>query len=162
MYHCILPEQAIRLFPHYDEIFMRNVIERLNYKRRIKLDQASGCLMEPLCKIPADKWMLRALWVLVDNQPEPGSHTAGEGLVKLSFVRDGTLLDVAAAPPGKEMEISLALQNRQGEKAPCAVILDSPEQAHKIDCTENTVFCTVSSAGKVQYFKKQEGAFHDN
>ena len=132
---------------------MRNVIERLNYKRRIKLDQASGCLIEPLCKIPADKWMLRALWVLVDNQPEPFSHTAGEGLVKLSCVRDGALLD---------MEISLALQNRQGEKAPCAVILDSPEQAHKIDYTENTVFCTVSSAGEVQYFKKQEGAFHEN
>lgn len=141
---------------------MRNVIERLNYKRRIKLDQASGCLMEPLCKIPADRWMLRALWVLVDNQPEPGSHTAGEGLEKLSFVKDGVLIDVVAVPPGEETEISLALQNRQGEKAPCAVILESPEQAHKIDCSGGAVFCTVSSAGEVQYFKKQEGAFHDN
>lgn len=141
---------------------MRNVIERLNYKRRIKLDQISGCLMEPLCKIPADKWMLRALWVLVDNQPELGSHTAGEGLIKLSFVWDGVLLDIAAAPPGKEEKISLALQNRQGEKAPCTVILESPEQAQKIDCTDNTIFCTVSLAGEIKYFKKQEGAWNDN
>lgn len=141
---------------------MRNVIERLNYKRRIKLDQISGCLMEPLCKIPADKWMLRALWVLVDSQAEPGSHTAGEGLVKLSFVRDGALLDVAAAPPGKEMEISLALQNRQGEKAPCVVILESPEQAHKIGCSGGAVFCTVSPEGKVRYFRKEKEGFHDD
>lgn len=141
---------------------MRNVIARLNYKRRIKLDQASGCLMEPLCKVPADKWMLRALWVLVDNQPELGSHTAGEGFVKLSFVRDGVLYDVAAAPPGKEEEVSPAIQNRESENNPCAVILEFPEQAHKIDCSGGAVFCTVSSAGEVQYFKKQEGAFHDS
>lgn len=141
---------------------MRNTITRLNYKRLIRLDELSGCLMEPLSKSPADPWTLRALWVLADSQAEPGSHTAGEEPVKLSFVRDGVLYDVAAAPLGGEEEVILALQNRKGEKAPCAVILETPEQAEKISCPEHLVFCTVSPAGKVQYFRKEKEGFHDD
>ncbi len=157
-YHCILPEQAYRLFSEYDRVHTRNVISRLLSRREMFYDEHQKCLLERSGAGPADKWMLRAIWVLLDHLEGTGSHTAGEYPVKLSFVQGGTLYDVAAAAPGEELLVSLALQKRQGEHSPCIVVLEYPEQKKEMDCPEDTVFCTVAPNGAVHYIREKENA----
>lgn len=161
MYHHILPAQLYRLFPDYDDAFVKNVITRLNYKRLLRFDQAKGYLVRASCVQPADKWLLKAIWVMLDHLDEPSSHTLGEYPVKLSFVSGGKLYDVVAAPPGDELLVSLALAKRKGEQTPCYVVLEYPEQILQMECPEDTVYCLVSMEGEIKYYKKMEGAFEE-
>ena len=152
MYKAMRPEQVYGLLSDFHRDATRQVIIRLVYQRKLYFDPSACCFRESMSNAPIDTGMLKALWVLVDRLEKAGSHTAGDGTVKLCFEEEGQLCSVVYCPRGREKQISKEADALTGENAHAILIVDKPEQFALLDCGETVEFCTVSDSGKVTYY----------
>lgn len=126
----------------------------LTKQGRIFLEDGFYCAA-PECIGQIDRSLLAAVWVLLDFIDQVEFHSVGDYPAKIIFFADGEVYEIAHAGLGKEILISQLL-NAPGEKpSRYLVLVDAPEQIADLELPNVNGYCTVSSAGEVQYYQKE-------
>jgi len=144
-YKTLQMPQALQLFPE-------PVISYLRKQRRIQVSPHGYITaIEGTTPTPAAQ---KAVWLLLDFFDGMDYHAAGAFPVTLYFFLGEELFEVIYIPSGQETLICHALNSRE-TAAKRIVIIESTEQIEKISFPGISGFCTVSDAGKIQYYQRE-------
>lgn len=105
------------------------------------------------CAEQMDRGLLAAVWVLIDfiEQVEYLSDFPA----KIIFFAEGEVYEIIYVGQGKETMISHLLSVPREEPSKYIVLVEDLSQIQQLDLPPVSGFCTVSSTGEVQYYKKE-------
>ena len=152
-YHVLTYEQVLRSFTKKEDTIntlLRNLIKR----GRIFYDAATNLLYDQKDALrEVDYGMIAAYWVLLDFKPALVYHTSGEYPVKIHFFSQDEVYEIIYIPPEQETLLAHILSQLKTD-ANRLVIIQSKEQAFKVNIDHVTPFCLVSMDGTVSYYRK--------
>ena len=154
MYPGLSRQQLLRFHSGKEEP-IKTLLSHLQRQGRIFQNNDGGYF--PFGSTPkSDFALVRAVWVLLDFIDKAEYHAPADFPVKLVFFADGELYEVIYVAQGQEALVSHALRVNKGNSRRI-ILMDSPSQAVKIDCTGISGFCVVDESGQTHYFKKTGG-----
>lgn len=155
MYRALTMEQILRLHPGRKESVQR-LLAYFVQQHRVWLVDGLYCAA-PECAAQADKGLMDAVWVLTDFIDRVEFHSVGDYPAKIIFFADGQVYEIIHASYGKEALVNYLLAAQKEPASRCIVLVDDISQICELDGFNVSGYCTVSSEGVVQYYKKEEG-----
>lgn len=154
VYQVLSFSQLEKTFPELTEGKLLLLLRRLEKSGRLIYEQDTGLILYSK-ECTANPSTMAAYWVLLDFISDTIYHTASDFPVSLTFYTSSDCYDVIHVPEGKEILINHALST-YGEDAPKRlVVVDHTRQIPNLHFPGIAAFCTVSTDGRVQYYKKQ-------
>ncbi len=153
MYQVLTEEQLLRLHKGKADK-TRNLLSYLVRQNRIwKVD---GCYCASQDSMEGmDRGLMAAVWVLADFIDQVEFHSVGDYPAKIIFFAGGEVYEIVYAAQGKEILLSHVLADTGQPSSRYLVIVDVPEQIPELEIPNVNGYCTVSSAGEVQYYQKE-------
>ncbi len=153
MYRVLTEEQLLRLYPGKQNQ-VRNLLSFLTRQGRILRDgEYYAASAEALDEI--DRWMLAAVWVLIDFIDQVDYHSTGDFPAKLIFFASNEVYEIIHVEEGKETLISQVLSAYAENPSRYLLMVDSLEQIERLDIPNTSGFCTVTLEGEVQYYQRE-------
>lgn len=155
MYPGLSEPQLCRFFPEKDEV-IRTLLSHLKKQGRVTQESSGGYYPRGMPAPVTDPELAKAVWVLLDFIDRAEFHSASDFPVQAIFFADGELYEIISIPAGKESLISgiLHLEKPEGHGRRI-LILENPEQIPLLDIPGVSGYCTVSTEGRVNYYRKQ-------
>lgn len=152
-YHTITFSQALRLFPQ-KEAAIRALIRKLIKQKRLYFDEEKNLLCDrPEAAESPDHGMIASLWVLLDFKKSILHHISSDFPVKITFFAQDEVYEIIYIPEEQESLINHALSIMPKDNANRLVLLESEEQAPKINIPNTVAFCIVENE-TVNYYRK--------
>lgn len=107
------------------------------------------------CAEQMDRGLLAAVWVLIDFIEQVEYHSVSDFPAKIIFFAEGEVYEIIYVEQGKETMISHLLSVPREEPSKYLVLVEDLSQIQQLDLPPVSGFCTVSSTGEVQYYKKE-------
>ena len=154
-YHTLYYEQILHLFDK-NTSSIKALITRLTKQGRIYHDRAKNllCDSEEASASP-DPGIIAAFWVLLDFKKVLVFHTTGNFPVKVHFFANDESYEIIYVSSGQESLINHVFSTLPSTEALRIVIIESKEQAEKIEIDKVIAYCTVTSTGTVSYYQKK-------
>lgn len=155
MYHALTYKQIYNLYPDIPASKVLSLINNLVKSGRLFCRPELELV---LCSkdAVANPSIISAFWVLLDFQSEITYHTVSDFPITMTFCTDSDVYDIIHISPDKETLMNHALSQVNADTPHRLVIVDRPEQIPLLTFPGITAFCTTTTDGKVQYYKKQE------
>lgn len=151
-YHALTYEQVLRTFPHKQES-IRILISNLIKQGRFYYEPEQNLLCDQPDMADVDHAMIRAYWVLLDFKEAIVYHTSGDFPVKIHFFSHDEAYEIIYIPLGQEIMMNQILMQTRTD-ANRLVIVESKEQAARMQFSNILAFCLVDSDGEVSYYRK--------
>lgn len=103
-----------------------------------------------------DTGLVQAVWILLDFMEQVEYHSSSDFPVKLIFFANSELYEIVYTAAGQETLVSHALDQYPREAGRRIILVDKPEQIDALHIPGTSGYCTVSSSGYIQYYKKQK------
>ncbi len=153
MYRVLSEEQLLRLYPgKRDKV--KNLLSFLTRQGRILHDgEYYAASTEALEEI--DRWLLAAVWVLIDFIDQVEYHSSGDFPAKVIFFADGEVYEIIHLEAGKEVLITQVLAAYAEKPSRYLLMVDDLEQITECNIPNVCGYCTVSLEGNVQYYQRE-------
>lgn len=155
LYPGLSSEQLCRFYPGKEET-MQSVLTQMEKQGRIMQAKNGGWFVYGTDTTIVDAGTCRAVWVLLDFIDQADFHSSTDFPINIIFFAQGEVYEIIDIPAGQETIITQALCQIREEPGRRLVIVDSPEQIPALEISGVSAFCTVSAAGNVSYYQKQE------
>nr|WP_325182820.1 DUF5697 family protein [uncultured Oscillibacter sp.] len=146
MYRVLTKEQLLRLYPGKQNK-VQNLLSFLTKQGRIINDgeyyAASAEALEDV-----DRWLLAAVWVLLDFIDRVEYHSTGDFPAKVIFFSDGEVYEIIQVEAGKEILVSQVLAAYAENPSRYLIMVDNLEQIAELNIPNVCGFCTVSLDGR--------------
>ncbi|MDR1630771.1 MAG: DUF5697 family protein [Oscillospiraceae bacterium] len=153
-YKALYTEQVYRLFPGRESM-IRTLLFNLRQQKRI-FGSRDGRILSALEDIEPDRSTIKTFWILLDFINRVEYHAPGIFPVALFFFLDSELYEVIYVPPSQEAMICHACGGNKEITGKRIVVVEETSQIEKISFSSISGFCTVSEAGKIQYFQRKQ------
>lgn len=156
MYPGLSELQLCRFYSDKKEI-VQTLLSHLKRQGRI-LQNTSGRYFAQGNAPPApDSELCQAVWVLLDFIDRAEFHSVSDFPVKIIFFVSGELYEIISVAVGQETLITHALLQNKEHCGRRILLVEAPEQISRLEIPSVSGYCTVDSAGKVNYYKKETG-----
>lgn len=153
MYRVLTEEQLFRLYPGKQNK-VRNLLSYLTRQGRIlHQEHYYAAASEALDEI--DRWLLAAVWVLIDFIDQVEYHSTGDFPAKIIFFANNEVYEIIHVEAGKEAMISQVLAAYAENPSRYLLMVDNLEQIEQLDIPNTSGFCTVTLEGEVQYYQRE-------
>ena len=153
MYRNLSEHQILGLYPNKQASVIQNLLAYLVKQRRIFVNVPSGLYTASEEPEEVDRGMMAAIWVLIDFIDQVDYHSTSDFPCKIIFFSCHEVYEIVYVPCGKEDLISNVLSSKADSPPHYIVVVDSPGQIANIRIPNASGYCTVSAAGKVQYYQ---------
>lgn len=154
IYQVLSFSQLVKTFPDLTEDKLLLLLRMLEKGGRLIYEQDTGLVhySKECCANPST---LVAYWILLDFISDTIYHTISDFPVSLIFYTNTDCYDVIHVPEEQEILINHALSAYDEDAPKRLVVVDHTRQIPNLHFPGIAAFCTVSSDGRVQYYKKQ-------
>ncbi len=153
MYRVLSEEQLLRLYPGKQDK-VRNLLSFLTRQGRIVHDgEFYAASAEALDEI--DRWLLAAVWVLIDFIDQVEYHSAGDFPAKIIFFADGEVYEIIHLEAGKEILVAQVLAAYAENPSHYLLMVDHLDQINECSIPNVNGYCIVSLEGEIQYFQRE-------
>ena len=154
MYPGLSVQQLQKFYPGKEDV-TNSILSHLIRQGRIYYEQSCSGYFPALAAASKDKELTDAVWVLLDFLDHIEFHSVSDFPVKLIFFADGELYEVISIPSGQEPLLTHLLNQQKKGDGKRIIIVDNPGQIATLDIPFVSGFCTVTSDGTINYYKKQ-------
>lgn len=154
MYPGIREEQLYGFHPGKGEV-VRKLLAHLKRQGRITEAEEGGFYPYGECPRAPDSGRVRAVWVLLDFIDRVEFHSGADFPVEIVFFSGGEMYEIVSVAAGQEVLAAHAMKQSREDGSRRIVLVEEPGQIPLVDFPGITGFCTVDSAGKVSYYKRE-------
>ena len=152
MYRAMTKEQIFRFYPGKRRQ-VENLLSYMVKQGRIHFIDGLYCAA-PECAEQLDRGLLAAVWVLADFIDQVEFHSLSDYPTQIIFYADELIYEIVYVPQGKEVLMSNVLAGQKNDSSKYFVLVDHPDQIEQIHIKQDSVYCTVTPEGEVQYYQK--------
>ena len=153
MYRNLSEHQILGLYPNKQASVIQNLLAYLVKQRRIFVNVPCGLYTGMEEPGEVDRRIIAVILVLVYFIDPVGYPSIRDFPCKIIFFARHEVYEIVYVPCGKEDLISNVLSSKAYSPPHYIVVVDSPGQIANIRIPNASGYCTVSAAGKVQYYQ---------
>ena len=153
MYRAMTKEQILRFHPDKRRK-VENLLSYMIKQNRIYHINGLYCAA-PECAEQLDTGLLAAVWVLADFMDQVEFHSSSDYPTKIIFFANDSVYEIVYVAQGKEVIVSNVLAVQGNDPSKYLVLVDHPDQIEQIHIKQDSVYCTVTPEGEVQYYQKE-------